>query len=154
MKAEQQIHTSVAALVGLGMPFERVASAPWINDVEVRLGFSLPESLRVLVSNYRFPQIELGGVEFFANLGDGSDEDIGIAPIRDKGLFDWLRAHRKIHFARSTTGSYDPICLESRRGHSSPVEQIDHEDILLIRKKVRSTILSSSLEELLQRAAA
>ncbi len=154
MKAEQKIHTSVAVLIERGMLFERVTTTPWINDVEVRLGFSLPASLRVLASSYRFPQIEIGGVEFFANLGDGSYDDMTVAPFRDKGLFDWLRSRRKVHFARPATGSYDPVCLESRGSHSTAVEQIDHEDILLIRKKVKSTTFAASLEELLQRAAA
>jgi hypothetical protein len=154
MKAEQSIHTSVATLIKRGVAFERVSLAPWISVIEVRLGFGLPASLRVLASNYRFPQLELGGVQFFANLGDGSDDDMTVAPFRDKGLFEWLRTHRKVHFARPATGSYDPVCLESRGTHSAAVEQIDHEDILLSRKKVKSTALAASLEELLQRAAA
>ena len=154
MKAEQSIHTSVAALIERGVPFERVSVAPWIGGIELRLGFGLPASLRVLASNYRFPQIELGGVEFFANLGNGSDDDMTVAPFREKALFEWLQAHRKVHFARPATGSYDPVCLESRGTHSAAVEQIDHEDILLSRRKVKSTALAVSLEELLQRAAA
>jgi hypothetical protein len=154
MKAQQAIHSAVAQLIGRGQPFERIESAPWVEGIEARLGFGLPASLRLLTSHYRFPPLELGGIEFFSNLGENSDDDLTVAPFRDKGLLEWFRANRRFHFARPTTGSYDPICLESRGKQSAAVEQIDHEDILLCRKKVRSSVLSSSLEELLQRAAA
>lgn len=154
MKAKQAIHVSVAHLIARGQPFERIESAPWVEGIEARLGFALPASLRLLVSHYRFPSLELSGIEFFSNLGEDSDDDLTVAPFRDKGLLEWFQANRRFHFARPATGSYDPICLESRGKQSTVVEQIDHEDILLCRKKVRSSALSSSLEEFLQRAAA
>jgi hypothetical protein len=154
MDAEQAIHRSVAALVERGLPFERLKHAPWIELIETRLGFALPASLRFLITNYAFPVMSVGAVELFANFGDGSDDDFTIAPFKDSHLSSWLRANRRIQFARPTTGSYDPVCLESRGSHSTAVETFDHEDILLGRKKVKPTVLSPSLEELLQHAAA
>src|SRR4029079_15226922 len=114
----------------------------------------LPGSLRVLAMNYAFPAVCVGDVELFANLGDGSDDDLTVAPFKDSHLLKWLQATQRVQFARPATGSYDPVCLESRGKQSTPVEKFDHEDILLSRKKVKSTVLSPSLEELLQRAAA
>jgi hypothetical protein len=154
MNAQQSVHKSVAVLVERGMPFERLQQALWINSVEERLGFLLPSALRALTSHYAFPAVTLGDVELFANLGDGSEDDLTVAPFRDAHLSKWLRANRRIQFARPATGSYDPICLESRGKLSTAVEKFDHEDILLGRKKVTPTILCPSLEELLKRAAA
>lgn len=152
MDAQQPIHRSVDVLIEHGMPFERLQQASWINAIEDRLGFSLPVALRVLTANYAFPAVRVGGVELFANLGDGSDDDLTVAPFKDPHLSKWLQANRRIQFARLVTGRYDPVCLESRGKLSTAVEVFDHEDILLARKKVNSTVLSASLEELLQRA--
>jgi hypothetical protein len=154
MDTEQSIHRSVAVLIERGMPFEPLQQAPWIDTVEARLGFSLPSSLRVLTMNYAFPAVSIGDVELFANLGDGADDDLTVAPFKDSHLSKWLQTSRRVQFARPATGSYDPVCLESRGKQSTAVEKFDHEDILLGRKKVKSTVLSPSLEELLRRAAA
>ena len=150
MNTEQSIHRSVAALVERGLPFERLKQAPWIDDIEARLGFALPVSLRVLTTSYAFPSMGVGGVELFANLGDSSDDDLTVAPFKDSHLFAWLVANRRVQFARPATGSYDPVCLESRGTRSTAVETYNHEDILLGRKKVQSMVLANSLEELLQ----
>lgn len=154
MKRKQVIHNAVGALIERGLPFQRIEAVSWVDDIEGRLGFGLPWSLRVLVTHYRFPALELGGVEFFSNLGEDSEDDLTVAPFRDKGLLEWFRANQRFHFARPSTGSYDPICLAKHGNHSTAVEQIDHEDILLCRKQVRRTVLSNSLEHLLERAAA
>jgi hypothetical protein len=154
MDAQQSIHRSVAVLIERGVPFERLQQASWINAIEDRLGFPLPVALRVLTTNYAFPAVSVGDVELFANLGDGSEGDLTVAPFKDPHLSKWFQANRRIQFARPATGSYDPVCLESRGNVSTAVEVFDHEDILLSRKKVKSTVLSTSLEELLQRAAA
>ena len=154
MDAQLSIHRSVAVLIERGMPFERLQQASWINTIEDRLGFPIPVALRALTTNYAFPAVSVAGVELFANLGDGSDVDLTVAPFKDPHLFKWFQANRRIQFARPATGSYDPVCLESRGKVSTAVEVFDHEDILLARKKVKSTVFSPSLEELLQRAAA
>jgi hypothetical protein len=154
MDSKQSVHRSVAVLIERGMPFEPVKQALWVDSIEVRLGFPLPSALRALITLYTFPAVTLGEVELFANLGDGSDDDLTVAPFRDSNLSKWLQANQRIQFARPATGGYDPVCLESRGKHSTAVEKFDHEDILLGRKKKRSTVLCPSLEELLQRAAA
>src|SRR5688572_16317654 len=141
MNAQQSVHKSVAVLVERGMPFERLQQALWVDSVEERLGFPLPSALRALTSHYAFPVMSLGDVELFANLGDGSDDDLTVAPFRDAHLFKWLKANRRLQFARPATGSYDPICLESRGKLSTAVEKFDHEDILLGRNKVKPTVL-------------
>ena len=154
MKAEQSIHKAVAALVERGLLFERLKQAPWVEVIESRLGFKLPASLRALIVNYSFPAMKVGNIELFANFGDNAEDDLTVAPFKDRHLSKWLQVNHRVQFARPSTGSYDPICLESRAGESTPVEAFDHEDILLERKKVRSILVSPSLEELLLHAAA
>jgi hypothetical protein len=82
------------------MPFEPLQQAPWIDTVEARLGFSLPSSLRVLTMNYAFPAVSIGDVELFANLGDGADDDLTVAPFKDSHLSKWLQTSRRVQFAR------------------------------------------------------
>ena len=154
MKAEQSIHNLVAALVERGLPFERIAAAPWIASLESRLGFALPKSLRLLAMNYSFPTIELEKVELFSNLGDGSDDELSVAPFGDKKIHEWLQNNGKVQFARLATGGYDPVCLNSHEKDGRAVEQFDHEDILLSRRRVRSRVLAESLEDLLRQVGA
>jgi hypothetical protein len=45
------------------------------------------------------------------------------------------------------------VCIEARGSRIAGVEQFDHEDILLDRKKVKSKVIAASFEELLQQAA-
>ncbi len=154
MKAAQSIHGLVAALVERGLHFERIAAAPWIASLESRLGLALPKSLRLLAKNYSFPTIELGKVELFSNRGDGSDDELSVAPFSDKKIDEWLQSNGKFQFARLATGGYDPVCLNSHEKHGRAVEQFDHEDILLSRRRVKSLVLAESLEDLLRQAGA
>jgi hypothetical protein len=124
---------------------------PWIATIEGNLGLALPGAYRSLVTRYTFPSFELGDVELFANLGDGSDHDLTVAPFRDPFLSKWLMEHHLIHFASMASGSYDPVCFDLRGLKSDaepPIVQLDHEDILLERRKVRSEVLATSLYKL------
>jgi hypothetical protein len=122
----------------LGIDAEPLIQAPWIAHVEQRFQRQLPPLYRSLVLGFSFFACEFGNVELFGNTGDDDDDDLTVAPFRDAHLSSWLIAHGYIHFGRSASGSYDPICFDySGAVHlEPPVIQLDHEDILLNREKV------------------
>lgn len=147
------IDDAVEALIRRGMPFRRIAATPWIAEVESRFGLSLPPAFRALVTRYVFPVVTLGEVELFANQGDGSSEDLGVAPFEDPALSAWLRSHDRLHVGRAASGSYDPACLALRGSGEPQLVSVDHEDVLLNRRTVRDRIVATSLVELLRRAS-
>jgi hypothetical protein len=155
MDTHGTIDALVARLVERGAQIRPLRSAPWVEEIESRLGFKLPAIYRSLVTRHAFPSLTLEKVELFANLGDGSEHDLAIAPFRDAGLSEWLISHRFPQIGRPSTGSYDPVCfdLESSRTARDPaVIQLDHEDILLSRRKVRRLTVAPSFLMLVQEA--
>ena len=111
----------------------RISSAPWISAFEKDLTFRLPKSYASLVRRYRFDPFERGGLRLFGNLGDGSREDLVSAAPSDPFLWKPLAAAGLLQIGRPDTGSYDPVCLDSRRmksGSEYPLVQLDHEAAL------------------------
>ncbi len=115
-------------------------------------GLPVPVAFRSLVTQFAFPEFEIGGVTVFSNLNDGSATDITLAPFADPVLARWLIDHRLIQFGRPNTGSYDPVCFDSSEKKEPAVVLVDHEDILLGRKKVRVRRLAESFLELAEAA--
>ena len=92
-------------------------------------------------------------MELFSNLGDMSEYDLTAAPFRDPYMGPWLINHHLLYIGHPWMGHYDPICLDLvARGADDepPVVQLDHEDILLMHRKVARTTIAPSLFELLQ----
>lgn len=148
------LHTLVDAMVRRlelhGDPFERISAAPWIDAVEARYGTPLPDAYRHLLRNHRFPEFDLGGLSFYANLNSDSLEDVRVGPFVDPYMSPWLLARCFLPFARPDTGSYDPVCFDSSvRRHDPPIVRFDHEDILLERRKIKPVVLWPSFSELL-----
>ena len=141
----------VKRLRELGVEIRSIEAAPWIEDVESRLGFHLPNSYRALVTCYAFPVLEFDAVELFGNQGNNSRYDITSAPFRDRIMSTWLSANRLLHIGHPYIGNYDPICLDLQSTAADPpIVRLDHEDILLERKKVRRSGVANNLIELLQ----
>ena len=141
--------TLAAALAARGVPLSPLGSAPWIGAIEQRIGRRLPEAYRALTNAYAFPSFEIGSVEWFANRGDGGDDDIARAPFRDRTLSSWLHSHGFFPFARPASGSYDPVCFDlNDQSVDTAIVRIDHEDILLSRRKKRMHRLADSLLDL------
>jgi hypothetical protein len=154
MKLAARIDLAVERLQRMGVSFKSLSSAPWIGEIEARIGRQLPDSYRNLVVRYSFPTLVLGPIELFANLGDASRDDLTIAPFRDPLLSGWLVRSGHFHFARTTFGNYDPVCINLNQAASPEqpvaVVQFDHEAILLERQSVSCAQIASSFLGLLE----
>jgi hypothetical protein len=151
MNISDQIEALVAKLEARGEPFEPLEKADWIAEVEEKFGRPLPPSFRCLVTGFAFPEFDIGGVMLFANLHDGSPMDVTVAPFADRFLSQWLISHGYVQFGRPDTANYDPVCFDfSAKQKEPPVVVLDHEDILLERKKVRVRKLAESFLDLMQ----
>lgn len=151
MNIDDQIKAIVTRLEATGEPFDALESADWIATVEEKLGRRLPDLFRCLVTGFAFPEFDIGGVTIFSNLNDGSPMDITVAPFADRFMSPWLRSRGYVQFGRLDTGNYDPVCFDcSARPKEPPVVVLDHEDILLERKKVRIRKLADSFLDLVE----
>lgn len=137
----------------LGIDVEALAEAPWVSELELRFKRELPPLYRSLVLGFGFLACEIGEVELFGNLGVTDDEDITVAAFCDPYMSPWLIDHAYIQFGRPATGSYDPVCFDYSvefRGSEPPIVSLDHEDILLERKKVQKRAVAQSFAALLE----
>ncbi|MDR2012866.1 MAG: SMI1/KNR4 family protein [Rhodanobacter sp.] len=151
MSAESVVDTFVARLRGSGADLCQVDAVPWIAEIEQRFGFSYPSSFRALVTRYIFEPLEIGPVEIFANLGDGSTEDLTVAPFSDPYMSPWLLAHRLVQFGRPSTGSYNPVCFDFADGPTEPtIVLLDHEDILQEHTPVHRKVIARDFLSLLE----
>jgi hypothetical protein len=152
--AKLQADAIVASLEASGEPFEAAPDCPWLYELESAYGVSMPEPFRSLVEHYRWAEFEVGPLRAFSNLGARSEYDLLMAPFADKPIASWLRSQGLLQIGRLSTGSYDPVCLELAAGSSEcPVVRVDHEDILLCRKRVRVTVLAPSFEAMVHASA-
>jgi hypothetical protein len=136
----------------LGIIVESVTKAPWVPELERRFKRGLPPLYRSLMLQFRFSASEVGEVELFGNLGLTDGDDMRVAPFSDAFLSTWLIARAYIQFGRPSTGSYDPVCFDysaKLRGSEPPVASLNHEDIMLGRKKVRKRSIAVSFGALL-----
>lgn len=120
--------------------FRKVESAPWIDALETKLPRRLPASFRSLVTRYAFSSFEAGGLNFFANKGDDSQDELSVAIFHDQFIADATLKSGYIQFARPAGGGYDPICFDARHSVNNrefPIVRLDHEDILC-RERIRS----------------
>jgi len=79
-------------------------------ELEARLAFRLPCFYRKLIDAYEFLPFEIGSLEFFGASGAKNDpDDIACRLFLDQAFVSVLIPARLFHFARPTTGSYDPV---------------------------------------------
>jgi hypothetical protein len=131
----------------LGIDVEALTEAPWISELERRFKRRLPPLYRSLVVGFGFLACEVGEVGLFGNLGVTDDRDITVAPFCDPNMSPWLIDHAYIQFARPATGLYDPVCFDysaKLRGSEPTIVSLDHEDILLGRKRVQKRAVAES----------
>lgn len=157
MNIAARIDVAVERLRRKGWDFHTLEGAMWVDAIEAKIDRRLPEAYRSLVLRYSFPAVEIGPVILFANQGEPSNDDLSIAPFKDPILSPWLIRNGFFHFARSSFGDYDPICLEitptSLSKTLSAVVKLDHEAILQERTIVpRETMAESFLGLLLDYA--
>lgn len=136
----------------LGTVVEFVTDAAWVPELERRFKRSLPPLYRSLLLRFCFASCEVGEVELFGNLGSTDERDIMVAPFSDPFLSTWLIDRGYIQFGRPATGSYDPVCFDysvKLRGSEPTIVSLNHEDILLERKKVGKRTVAASFGALL-----
>lgn len=134
MNTETEIDAFVGRQIAAGLDFTKVDEAPWITAFEQRLPFRLPASYRSLVVRYRFCPFLLSGIEFFGNQGNGDDDDLVVASLRDPVLARVSLARGFVQIGRPDTGAYDPVCFDMNRrsnNREAPLVSLDHEAILI-----------------------
>ena len=137
----------------LGIDVEALTEAPWVSELERRFKRQLPPLYRSLVLGFGFLACEVGDVELFGNLGVTDAQDITVAPFCDPYMSPWLIDHSYIQFGRPATGSYDPVCFDYSveiNGSEPTIVSLDHEDILLERKKVQKRAVAQSFAALVE----
>jgi hypothetical protein len=148
-----RIDAAAAKLAAAGQVIERIDAAPWVPPFEARAGRRLPAAFRELIERWQYCDLECGGVVFYDNSGDGAEDSLALKPFADPFMGPWLLAHDLLAFGQSDTGFYDPVCIALDAGDDPPVVVLDHEDILLERKKVRRRTLATSFVALLEAAS-
>src|SRR3954452_12043781 len=118
MGVDQIVDEFVFRLKAKGILFQRIESAPWIAEFEANLPRRLPRSFLSLVARYRFPKFVFADIEFFANLGHGSQEELVVAARQDEHIWKSTLAQRFVQIGRPAGGSYDVICFDMRNPHS------------------------------------
>jgi len=139
VKLDELIDRFVARLDPEGSVFSPIVSAPWIDLLEQKLPKRFPASFRTLLTRYAFPSFDAVGLNFFANTGVDSLEELGVAIFKDRFIADATLKAGYVQFARAQGGAYDPVCFDARSSVSNrefPIVRLDHEEILC-RDRVR-----------------
>jgi hypothetical protein len=113
--------------------FRRIESAPWIDNIENALPKRFPVSYSSLITRYAFSAFDAGSINFFANTGEPSHDELTVAIFNDPNIAQVTHTGGFIQFGRPEDGSYDPICFDARRSASNreyPIVRLNHENIL------------------------
>jgi hypothetical protein len=86
----------------------------WIEPVDLRLGAVLPRSFRFLLTHYVFPTFEAGPLLIWGTTPDGAPDEFRERVFLDPAFDEVLLAASLIPFANPETGSYDPLCFDTR----------------------------------------
>lgn len=129
-----------------------IESAPWMDEIEEKLGRKYPKSFHAIYSCYTFPSFELGELEFFSNLGPEDYESIQNSILRDKIIFNVTKDNGYIYFARASGGSYDPICFNTHRKKNGDFEivKLNHESILQYEKIEPIKVIAKSFKQFME----
>lgn len=101
-------------------------------EFEERVGGKVPTLFAQFVLNYRWNSAECEWVAFLPNPSADGLAGLATEVERDQFLFTALRAVGMVQLGRTATGSYDPVCFDTRRTHGGdcPVVRINHETAL------------------------
>jgi hypothetical protein len=134
MNIHELVDLFVHRIDASGTAFRRIEIAPWIYKIETALPRRFPASFHSLVTRYAFPAFDAAGIQFFANTGDDSLDELRVAIFNDAIIASVTLAAGYIQFARPEDGSYDPICFDARRSAHNreyPIVRLNHENILI-----------------------
>jgi len=148
LKLDEITQSFLASAPESEVDFLSVSSAPWIVEIEEAIGWEFPSSFHELYGKFLFESFEVGDVEFFANLDSDEYEDIKQSLFRDAIILKVTLDNGYIHFAKSSDGSYDPICFNTWRRNDGDYEivRLDHEAILQFEKIKVVKVIASSLK--------
>lgn len=122
-----------------------------VAALEARSGLRLPASYRAFISSHEFEPCTLGKVDLFGNASPGEEEDLSVAPFKDKALCLPLIQAGYFPIGRPASFSYDPVCLRIRSGAGeAAVVRIDHEQMLCHGRLVVLEELAPSFAALVQ----
>jgi hypothetical protein len=109
------------------------ASNPWVTALEQRIPYPFPKLHSSLITRYRFAEMEVGSIMFFANTGQDVFHELRNRMFADPHLSPVLLTHGLLHFGHPFAGNYDSVCFDTRRASNgdAPIVRIDHEDILI-----------------------
>lgn len=133
MTVNARIDCLVQILQQRGSDIAGIQQAPWVVKLEEKLPKRYPASFLSLINRYQFSSFEIGGIRFFANTGQHTEDEMTQAIFQDSIIFSTLTAKGYMQFARPADGSYDPICFDTNqsvRNGEYPIVRIDHEQIL------------------------
>lgn len=135
-----------------GAEIQDIKDPLWIQSIEARLPFRIPNLYRDILSTFAFTPFDFNGVSFFANLGNSMDrEDISCRIFLDKAIQDALFAQKLFQIGNPIDASYDPICIQcsSKKTQDGAIIRVDHESVLCHHKVKIVQILSPSFSQLI-----
>jgi hypothetical protein len=130
------------------------ADNPWVAPLEEKLPRRYPPAFNKLISRYRFCDLEVGPIMFFANTGEKVFYELTHRVFADKQMSPFLLRNGYWQFGQPASGDYDPICFAPagpKDKRESRIVQLDHEEIL-IRDRIKITAeIAPSMEEFMER---
>lgn len=133
MEIDDIVDKFVERLKQQNVEIQAFSEISWVDGIVNRLPTKLPPSFFSLISRYVFDGFGVDDIWFYANRGEKTWEDLSQAIFRDQTIFRVTTSNGFIHFARSSEGSYDPLCFDIRHRNNSgecPIVRLDHEAIL------------------------
>jgi hypothetical protein len=118
------------------MHFQKIHSAPWIDEAQKRLSFDLPRCFSDFVRNYGFEDFEISHLHHYDNYDGNEHWCWHVALKLDPVIFEVCNRYGYLPIGQPDSGGYDRICLDVNRLNQGdcPVVQLDHEAILLKEK--------------------
>lgn len=129
--------------------------ASLLEPLRSRLPARLPRLFERMLTNYRWPEVDLGPLRLLPNPPGSGFDGFAQALFRDRGLAAVLLPEGFVQFARANDGRmYDPICFDTRRargGGDCPIVRLDHEAALCFSRVKPVAELAPTFRELASR---
>ena len=154
MTTDALIVAFVEALRTRGAAVSSGDNAGLLERLELELDVRLPDSYRSLVARFDYGSINVGGITLYGTTPSDDYEAVHDAAVNDRVLYDVVRAAGFVPIGRPETGSYDPVCFDTRRAvahHEYPIVRLDHEQALCHSRVKITGPLAGSLRELVTR---
>jgi hypothetical protein len=154
MTTDTLIVAFVEELRARGVAVSARDNASMLERLELELAVRLPDSYRSLVSRFDYSSIDVGGITLYGTTPSDDYEAVHDAAVNDRALYDVVRTAGFVPIGRPETGSYDPVCFDTRRAvahHEYPIVRLDHEQALCHSGVKITGSLAGSFRELVTR---